>query len=218
MGVTVSSRADSSSTVRSVGNETTQAKTRLLAAAVDFVAANGVADLSLRRLAEAIGTSHRMIIYHFGSKEGLLVEVVRAVEQRQVAVMAELDSDPTASPADIMRQMWRHLADPDMWPHERLFFELYGQALQGRPGTTQLLDGIVNNALKPSIKVARRHGVPAAIARAQARLNLAVIRGLLLDLLATGDRNAADQAMEHFITTYEAAWSQPQLERTNHLR
>lgn len=53
---------------------------RLLAAAVEHVAAHGVGDLSLRRLAAALGTSHRMLVYHFGSREGLLVEVVREVE------------------------------------------------------------------------------------------------------------------------------------------
>jgi AcrR family transcriptional regulator len=43
----------------------------------------GIADLSLRQLAAAIGTSHRMLLYHFGSREGLLAAVTRAVEEQQ---------------------------------------------------------------------------------------------------------------------------------------
>ena len=45
---------------------------------------------------------------------------------------------------------------------------------------------------------------PAA-ARANARLGVAVTRGLLLDLLATGDRDGVEAAMEHFITIYQTA-------------
>ena len=56
---------------------------RLLGAAMEHVAQHGVGDLSLRSLAAALGTSHRMLIYHFGSREGLLIEVIRAVEAQQ---------------------------------------------------------------------------------------------------------------------------------------
>ena len=51
--------------------------------AIDYVAQNGIGELSLRTLAAALGTSHRMLIHHFGSKEQLWVEIVRTVEQRQ---------------------------------------------------------------------------------------------------------------------------------------
>ncbi len=180
---------------------------RLLDAAVDYVAANGISDVSLRQLAAALDTSHRMLVYHFGSKEGLLVEVVRAVEERQRRALAELAADPELSPGDQARQIWRRLTDPALAPHERLFFEVYGQALQGRPHTTSLLDGIVDNWLEPLTRLAIQHGTPARQARAQARLGVAVIRGLLLDLLATGDRQGVDAAMEVFITMYETATS-----------
>jgi AcrR family transcriptional regulator len=174
---------------------------RLLDAAVDHLAAHGLSDLSLRQLAAALGTSHRMLIYHFGSKEGLLVEVVRTVERQQRDAFAGLDG---YSPGEAIRQMWRRFADPSLWPHERLFFEIYGQALQGRPHAAQLLDGIVESWLGPAVEFARRHGVPEEVARADARLGVAVMRGLLLDLLATGDRAATDEALERFVAGYEA--------------
>jgi AcrR family transcriptional regulator len=175
---------------------------RLLAAAVDYVAAHGVADLSLRKLAAAIGTSHRMVIYHFGSKEGLLVAVVREVEERQRAAFAEIDLD-AGSVAELARRLWRRLTDPALEPLERLFFEMYGQALQGRPGTTPLLERVVESWLDAAVEVAGRRGVPPEVARPRARLGLAVTRGLLLDLLATGDRAGVDQAMEEFLATID---------------
>ncbi len=179
---------------------------RLLAGAVDYVAEHGVGDLSLRPLAAALGTSHRMLIYHFGSKEGLLVEVVREVERRQRETFAEIDV-AGATPAEAMRRMWRRLADPRMWPHERLFFEMYGQALQGRPGTEGLLESIVESWVDTAAAVADQLGIPVEVAQTQARLGVAVIRGLLLDLLATGDRAGVDAALEQFIAMSEAAFS-----------
>src|SRR5205823_5515582 len=65
----------------------------LLDAAVDFAAGSGLADVSLRQMAAALGTSHRMLIYHFGSKEDLLVAVVDEVERRQREAMAALGED-----------------------------------------------------------------------------------------------------------------------------
>jgi AcrR family transcriptional regulator len=179
------------------------AKRRLLAAVADHVAAHGVGDLTLRGIASAVGSSHRMLLYHFGSKEGLLVEVIKLVEQRQRDALADLEvDDPT--PAGITRAFWRRLSAPELAANERLFFEIYGQALQGRPGTTELLDGIVDSWLEPIVALLARLGFPNEHGAAQARLGVALTRGLLLDLLATGDRAACDAAMEQYIRLGEA--------------
>jgi AcrR family transcriptional regulator len=172
-------------------------RAQLLSSAITYISQRGVSDLSLRELATAIGTSHRMLIHHFGSKEQLWVEVVRAVEQQQRDALGDLLPDPAADLATAMRTWWRHISDPALWPNERLFFELYGQALQGRPGTEQLLEGIVDHWLDAIAAT----GMP----RAQARLGIAVTRGLLLDLLATQDRSGVDAAMEEWIALNLAA-------------
>jgi AcrR family transcriptional regulator len=175
------------------------ARERLLAGAMEHVAEHGVGNLTLRGLAAALGTSHRMLIYHFGSREGLLIEVIRAVEAQQRAALAELLLDEDAPPAETMRRMWRRIADPALWPNERLFFEVYAQALQGSPHAEPLLDGIVDLWVEPLTRIAVARGEDEARARAEARLGIAVTRGLLLDLLATGDRAAVDAAMERYI-------------------
>ena len=172
---------------------------RLLAAAMEHVAQHGVGDLSLRGLAAALGTSHRMLIYHFGSREGLLIEVIRAVEAQQRAALEQLLADEESTPAETMRRMWQRIADPSLWPNERLFFEIYAQALQGSAYALPLLDGIVDFWVEPLTALAVAQGRPEAEARAEARLGVAVTRGLLLDLLATGDREAVDAAMERYI-------------------
>jgi AcrR family transcriptional regulator len=172
---------------------------RLLDAAIDYVAGHGISDLSLRRLADALGTSHRMLIHHFGSKGGLWVAIVREVEARQLAGIGDIAADPTTSFADATRAWWRHISDPALWPNERLFFEVYGQGLQGRGPAAELLDGIVDSWLEPAAAMAVAMGLPEEQATPFARLGIAVTRGLLLDLLATGDREGVDAAMEHWI-------------------
>jgi AcrR family transcriptional regulator len=186
-------------------DDPTGARERLLAAAMDHVAEHGVGNLSLRGLAAALGTSHRMLIYHFGSREGLLIEVIRTVEAQQRAALAAMLLDEEAPPAETMRRMWRRVADPALWPNERLFFEVYAQALQGSAHALPLLDGIVEKWVEPLTRIAVAQGRPEAEARAEARLGVAVTRGLLLDLLATGDRAAVDAAMERYIEAVSPA-------------
>jgi AcrR family transcriptional regulator len=177
---------------------------RLLERAMEYVAANGISDVSLRSLAAALGTSHRMLIHHFGSKERLWVEIVRRVEQRQRELLGAILPDLGEPVGVAMRAWWKHISDPSLWPNERLFYELYGQALQGRPHTSELLDGIVESWLDPITEINIALGVPAGVARAHARLGVAVTRGLLLDLLATRDVAAVDAAMDAFIDVYES--------------
>jgi AcrR family transcriptional regulator len=173
---------------------TSQARERLLAAAVHHALEAGIADLSLRQLAAAIGTSHRMLIYHFGSREGLLVAVAQAVEEQQRAALLESGITPQDA-----RRSWERLSDPALWPQERLFFELYTYALLGRPGTEGFLDGIVESGVAPVADALVKAGADERTARSDARLGVAVVRGLLLDLLATGDRAGVDEAYERFL-------------------
>jgi AcrR family transcriptional regulator len=183
----------------------TDSRGRLLNASIGHLETNGLSDISLRELARGIGTSHRMLIYHFGSREGLLVAVVKAVEAEQIKALSGIATDVTLEPAEAIRTLWRRLAEPSMWPHERLFFEVYGQALQGRPGAVDLLDDIVESWVTSGAAYWEQYGAPPAEARSQARLGLAVIRGLLLDLLATGDRAGTDAAIERYIEAVQVS-------------
>jgi AcrR family transcriptional regulator len=175
---------------------------KLLDGAIDYVAHNGITDLSLRQLASALGTSHRMLIHHFGSKEGLWVAIVRQVEDRQRAILADLVPAADVPVDEAMRAWWRHISDPSLWPNERLFYELYGQAIQGRPHTVEMLDGIIDDWIEPAAEINMALGLSREEAVAHARLGIAVTRGLLLDLVATRDVEGVDAAMEAFIEVY----------------
>ena len=82
---------------------------------------------------------------------------------------------------------------------------MYGQALQGRaPGAAEFLHDIVESWVEPIAARPAAQGVAPEVARARRALDLAITRGLLLDLLATGDRAGVDAAAEQAIALYDA--------------
>lgn len=187
-------------------DEDKSAKELLLERVVDHFVADGLGDLSLRKIATAIGTSHRMLLYHFGSKDGLLLEVVRAVEARSRAQLGEIGQGAGHETDELIREMWQFVADPVQGDFERLFFALYGRALQGDGQVQPLLAESITSWLEENDTLAAARGIPLGLAQTHARLGLAVVRGLLLDLLATGDRAGVDASLEVFARRYAGSW------------
>ena len=161
----------------------------LLDAVVDEFAVRGIGDRSLRDIAAAVGTSHRMLLHHFGSRNELLLAIVDEVERRQMALMHELP----LGPADAIAAMWTNLRRPELRPFERLFFECYARGVQGEQPFARMLPGAVDTWLADGAASGR------AFDPAMMRLGLAVARGLLLDLVATDDRDGVDAAADAFI-------------------
>jgi AcrR family transcriptional regulator len=176
---------------------------QLLERAVAHLTENGIGDVSLRELAAAIGTSHRMLSYHFGSKQGLLVAVVQETERRQREALAGLAGFGDGDLIELTRAFWARLRSAEVAPLERLFFELYGQALQGRPHAAPLLQQIVSSWVDPTVPLLMSLGLTEAEARVEARLGIAVVRGLLLDVLATGEGEEVDAAFEQYLAYRE---------------
>ena len=160
----------------------------LLDALVTECAANGVGGRSLRELADAVGTSHRMLLHHFGSREELLLAVVDDVERQQMALLGELASDGASG----FGAMWAHLRTPELRALERLFFECYARGAQGESPFATMLPAAVDRWLA----LAQTDSAPDP---AMARLGLAVMRGLLLDLAGTDDEDGVDAAAQRFV-------------------
>jgi AcrR family transcriptional regulator len=172
----------------------------LLDDVVTYAQAHGLQDVSLRALAAAIGTSHRMLIYHFGSRDGVLAAVVDRVEAGQRDALAALAAGAERDPVAVTRRMWAALAEESMHESERLFFDVVALALRGRPGTERLRENLVEPWLSSGADAASALGLSPQLARAEARLGMALLRGLLLDLLVTGDRAGVDEALELFLS------------------
>ena len=171
----------------------------LLTKVMDAVARDGLADRSLREIAASAGTSHRMLIYHFGSRDGLLAAVVDTVEQGARDTLARMVDEAKADPdpLDAGLRYW-HLVTEDALVYGPLFFELSSHAMLGLPYAAELRERLVTTWLDALEAMWTARGVPRLPARRQARLDLAVARGLLHDLLLTGERRAVDRAMQRY--------------------
>jgi AcrR family transcriptional regulator len=168
----------------------------LLDALIEAFADGGIGDRPLREIAEAVGTSHRMLLHHFGSRDELLLAIVDEVECRQMSVLP----DASTEAADAMAAMWADLRRPELRPFERLFFECYARGAQGEQPFARMLPGAVESWLTEVDAKTDGGADPALV-----RLGLAVTRGLLLDLVATNDDDGVDAAALAFVELLRSA-------------
>ena len=171
----------------------------LLDRAMQHVAVNGLSDSSLRELATGSGTSHRMLIYHFGSRDGLVAGIVERMEANQRASLLAL-AERAASPADVIRAQWTQLAADSVRPFVALFFEVTALAIRERPGTERFLERLTEPWISVASEAARRMKTP--MNTAELRLGIAVVRGLLLELLISGDLDEVTESLERFLAMW----------------
>lgn len=172
-------------------------RAELLAKLVDYSRRHGLADMSLRPLAAAVGSSPRVLLYFFSSKEQLVREVVAASRREQVGLVeAELAAD--AQGGAVVDRLWRWLTDPANAHVERLFFESYALSLRDAPGPWEGYGAASVQEWLPHLRPVARRLLPGTDPEAGATLLLGLMRGLLLDRLATGDGRRTTAAMEIF--------------------
>lgn len=170
----------------------------MLVQVIDYFAVHGVGDISMRSLATEIGTSHRMLNYYFGSRDGLLSAVVEAVELDQRVLLDKALAASDGMPRARLERFWKEVSDVAL-TYGPLFFELSGHAMLRRPYAESLRQTLITPWLDTLEVIYRRSGYDRRRARVRARLNLAVARGLLFDLLVSGDRAGVDAAMRAYV-------------------
>jgi AcrR family transcriptional regulator len=180
---------------------TSARREELLEATARYLLENGVAELSLRPLAAAIGSQARLLVYHFGSKDQLLVEAMGLIRSRAKQTLETMMASQTGSTdvGDLVRALWKWTTSTRNRPYLRLFFEMHGLALQYPRQYASYLQGSVDSwidlltsALAP--KLGRSHAITTAT------LIVGVIDGLLLDGLASGDWRRTGRALNEFAT------------------
>jgi AcrR family transcriptional regulator len=176
----------------------------LLEQAYAHVCAHGLTGMSLRPLATAIGSSPRVLLFLFGSKEGLVRELLARARADQLALLSDLAAGaagpaPTELPERVA-QVWAWLADASRRPLLGLWAECYVQSLGRRDGPWA---GFAATTVQDWLDLlARAQPEPergTAGGLAARTLALAVLRGALLDLLATGDAERAGAAVRRYL-------------------
>jgi len=185
----------------------------LLEAVGEYVLENGVASLTLRRVADAVGISHVTLQHHFGSKEELVSEVVEHLIDRTLVPQEAYPDGAPAPDLDLaarMRALWASLSSPSGQRDVRLFIEILGQSLFEGSDYAPAIERSITHRLDLIIANIISLGCPQEEARSFATLMFATLRGMIIDLLATGERERLDQAFEMFLANAEhraAAWA-----------
>jgi AcrR family transcriptional regulator len=178
-----------------------QRRAELLDAVVDFTVEHGFSDLSWRPIAAALGVAPTTLVHRFGTKGQMLVAILGRLRERIVVDMRDvLGEHPDLATA--VRTTWARTSDPQRGAEFRLFFAVYGRALQAPQQFAEFLEHVVADWMG-ALCEAQGPDTDPVVATRKATLIIATIRGLLLDLLATGDGPRVHDAAESFIATLE---------------
>ncbi|HEX6236707.1 MAG TPA: TetR family transcriptional regulator [Acidimicrobiales bacterium] len=185
-------------------DHTSARKAELLELAYRYVLQHGLADVTLRPLAAAIRSSPRVLLYLFGSKDGLVRALLGRARRDELTLLQQLDhmGDGGAGVGldRVVAELWGWLAADEHRPLLTLWVEGYARSLVDPEGpwagfaraTVDDWLGLLAEAQPPD-----ERDTPAG--EAQRTAALAILRGAFLDLLATGDRARTTAAVHHQI-------------------
>lgn len=163
---------------------------------------HGLADVSLRPMATAVGISVNGLVHHFGSKEELVVAALARVNDIQSDVLARwIRRSPRLTQAELTRRWWRWITkSPEHLAMVRLGIEAAAMeaSATGLPGTVRAEQVSLWRAAMEQRLVSE--GVAVADASIEATLAKALFTGLVVDLLATGDRRRLTRALDVGLT------------------
>lgn len=185
------------------GSTPSARQTGLLEGAYAYALEHGLADMSLRPLAAAIGSSPRVLLFLFGSKDGLIRALLTRAREDELALLGQLQHPTGETPAGldaVAEQVWTWLAADGHRALLTLWAEGYARSLVEPDGAwagfarATVEDWLaVLMAAQPPDERHTREG------QARRTLVLAVLRGALLDLLATGDVSRTTSAVHQQI-------------------
>lgn len=167
-------------------DEPSSRRAELLDASYAYVLGHGLNGVSLRPLAAAIGSSPRVLLYLFGSKENLLREVLARARSEQIAQLTSAFRVPGRGLEATAKHLWAWLSAAEQRAMVRLTYEAFLLSLSHEPGPWA---GFAAEAARDWLNLLIDAQVDVTRAKAEARATrvLATIRGLLIDLLACGD-------------------------------
>ncbi len=171
----------------------------LLKALTNHVLENGVASLSLRPTADALGVTHSTLLRHFGSKELLIAAIVEAVCAELVARATDQVTDLTIPTDQLLRGAWQQLCEPGQQRQFVVLFELVALSARDPARYGALPNVLIKGFLEPIQENLCYNGWNPEESRELATAILAQIRGLQLDLAITGDLQRVNQAMYRYI-------------------
>jgi AcrR family transcriptional regulator len=178
----------------------------LLEKAYRYVLEHGLADMSLRPLAAAVHSSPRVLLFLFESKDGLVRALLARARAEEVELLEELNKQQSEGLTRAAGEIWGWLAAAEHRGLLRLWLESYSRSLLDPAGPwSGFADATVHDwlALLAEAQPARERDTAAGLQRRT--LALALLRGALLDLLASGDAERTTGAVRAGLAQLDAA-------------
>lgn len=147
--------------------------------ATDYALAEGLIGLSLRPLAASLGTSDRMLLYHFGTKDDLVADVLRESNDRAVAGIVALP--PSDDLRAAVHDLWSAVRSPELEPCTRLYVEAAALGLLGREPYATVVREANERWMRAFVAHLTKSGVGRPLARRAATVIDAAFLGFQLD-------------------------------------
>jgi AcrR family transcriptional regulator len=165
-------------------------------AALDYLLQHGIADLSLRPMAQELGTSARMLMFHFKSREGLIKAMLEELHARLTTSFAKIASDDAKGRSGApLQRFWDWASSERNLPALRLLYELQIIAIQNPAEYGRYLRKMSFDWQTAAFKALPN----ASRDESLATLCIAVFDGLFLELMSTGERARLQRALSRFI-------------------
>ena len=175
----------------------TTTRQRYLDAVVEAMVREGRTDLTLVVLAEEAGTSDRMLIYYFKTREALLTEAMDNIRvRRRKQLGAALGRITRTDPADGVRQILQWLCSDENAAATRLWYDAAGRGVNGEEPFPAFLGGVIRDTVEEAEVAARRLGAADLDAQTFGTMFSALSTSLACDCHATGDRERVERAIE----------------------
>jgi AcrR family transcriptional regulator len=172
-------------------------KEELLERSYRYVLQHGLIDMSLRPLAEDIGSSPRVLLFLFGSKDGLVRQLLARARRGELEMLQTASQEGHGDLADAAERLWAWLSDAQHRDLLYLWVEAYGRSLTTPAGPWGgFAESTVHDWLQQLELHQPEHFRSTAAAVQQRTRVLAMLRGALLDLLATGEIARVTAAVE----------------------
>ena len=174
----------------------TSRKEEIVDLLIKYLVRHGLANLSLRPMADAIGSSARLLIFHFGSKDRLLEEVLEEMQNRMRGSLVKLlETPPHLRRVSLLKAFWKWALDKQNFPYLQTLYSLQMLAIQQPQAYAKYLQ---HNSLN-WIQLIKDALPPTQRNSAAATLYCAVFDGLFLEFLSTGDRTRTTRALDEFL-------------------
>lgn len=124
-------------------------KEMLLPQLAAYILAHGLAGVSLRPLAKAAGTSDRMLIYHFGSKDELITQVLDYIAGIYSAALdTALGGSRANSRQEVVAKVLAHMREPAMQPFLALWWDIVAGAARGGASHKEAAERMMDRLLE----------------------------------------------------------------------